>query len=275
MHVDRRNHGLTYNAFEATYDEPACSPGSFRYNRGRYVRRCTLKYYPNDRTAALELPVEAPRLLDQRRAPVGPPATIHVGGSSAEIFSGDFLRKRHLCQKWAPRGAAPRSGSSILASPAMEASDFHSVPRAGKSVDFLYRMTLFECPMVELSGKKFTVHDSSAGAHRADASALELSDASLDIALSIAGRDWESCAHRGDEGDASHEDDEGTSKEEPGIEMGTDGYPIVWIKTTSKQGDTVSAEIKAYRTSYVRAALLLTSARAEARRKVRRRKRSK
>ena len=150
----------------------------------------------------------------------------------------------------------------------MELSDFHSVPRAGKSIDFVYRMSLFECPMVELSGKKFTVHDSSVlGAHRADASSIELSDASLSVALLTAGQDWER--------QLSEQDDQrksGTThpkQPDPGIEMGPDGYPIVWIKLHKKQGDIVTTDIQPYRASFMRAALMLASTRQDAQRQVR------
>lgn len=199
----------------------------------------------------------------------GPPTTIQIGSQRPEFLSDDFLRKRHLCHKWVPHGAAPRTGSSILASPAMEPSDFHSVPRAGKSIDFVYRVSLFECPMVELSGKKFTVHDSSArGAHRADASAMELSDASLSAALLITGRDWESFSPGSIEGENSLNDEVATTTPLPGIEMGPDGYPIVWIKLYQKQGEVFTSEIKPYRASFVRAALWLASTRVEAQREV-------
>lgn len=266
IHVDQRDHSQSYKAFAAAYEEPAIPPGSNRYNRGRYIRKCTIKYYPNDRTATVELPAQSTRSLDYRRVTSGPPTTIQIGLQKAESLSGDFLRKRHLCQKWIPHGAAPRSGGSILASPAMEPSDFHSVPRAGKSVDFIYRMSLFEYPMVELSGKKFTVHDSSMmSEHRADASAMELSDASLSAALLTAGLDWEYFSL----GSIECKDDEVATKiPPPGIEMGPDGYPIVWVKLYQKQGEKITADIKPYRASYVRAALWLASTRVEAQRQV-------
>lgn len=269
MHIDQRNHGQTYKTFAATYEEAALPSGSFRYSGGRYIRRCMLKYYPNDRTATIELPTsEAARTLDSRKVKFGPPTQISVGPPKARPLSGDFLRKHHLCQKWVPRGAAPRSGSSILASPTMESSDFHSVPRAGKSIDFVYRMSLFEPPMVELSGKKFTVHDSSVlGAHRADASSMELSDASLSVALLTAGQDWEHQLSQQDD-DPSRNDGTNGKNTDPGVEMGPDGYPIVWIKLHKKQGEQITTEIKPYRASYMRAALLLSSARQEAQRQV-------
>lgn len=265
MHIDQRNHGETYKTFAATYEEAAVPSGSFRYSGGRYIRKCTLKYYPNDRTARIELPPsETARTLDCRKVKVGPPASISVGPPKAHPLTGDFLRKHHLCQKWIPRGAAPRSGSSMLASPTMEPSDFHSVPRAGKSIDFVFRMSLFESPMVELSGKKFTVHDSSVlGVHRADASSMELSDASLSIALLTAGDDWE---HRLSE--TGDDERSGNGGSVPGVEMGPDGYPIVWIKMQKKQGENVTTEIKPYRASYMRAALMLSSARQDAQQQV-------
>lgn len=269
MHIDQRNHGQTYRTFAATYEEAALPSGSFRYSGGRYIRRCTLKYYPNDRTATIELPSsDAARTLDCRKESSGPPTSITVGPPKAQPLSGDFLRKHHLCQKWVPRGAAPRSGSSILASPTMEATDFHSVPRAGKSIDFVYRMSLFECPMVELSGKKFTVHDSSVlGAHRADGSSMELSDAALSVALLTAGQDWEHWQSE-QEDEPSHGDGTTSKNADPGVEMGPDGYPIVWIKLHKKQGEKVTTEIKPYRASYMRAALMLASTRQEAQRQV-------
>jgi hypothetical protein len=271
VHVDERDHGQSYRTFAATFEEAAVPSGSFRYSGGRYIRRCLLRYYPNDRTASIELPsLESARKLDCRKAnDGGPPTSITIGPvpPKANPLSGDFLRERHLCQKWVPRGAAPRAGSSLLASPTMELSDFHSVPRAGKSLDFVYRMSLFECPMIELSGKKFTVHDSDVlGAHRADASSIELSDASLSVALLTAGQDWER--------ELSEQDDHGRSRENgapegqtgPGIEMGPDGYPIVWIKLHKKQGDAITTDIQPYRASFMRAAMMLASTRQDAQR---------
>jgi len=82
--------------------------------------------------------------------------------------------------------------------------------------------------MLDLGGKHFTVHDSSAlGAHRADASALELSDASLSVALLTLGS-----------GEA------GTERQE--VEMGADGYPVIWMKFSRKQ-DNDRVEVKPYR----------------------------
>jgi hypothetical protein len=266
VHRDQRNHDMSFKCFAATFEEPAYRPGQTKYTGGRYVRKCMLRYFPNDRTAQVVLPGDT-RLLDQRRKDGIVPASIDVGSmSSVPFLSGEFLKERHLCQKWTPKGATPRSGS-ILASSVMETSDFNSVPRSGKAIDFVYRLSLFERPMVELSGKRFTIHDSaSTGPHRADASSLEISDASISIALLSIGADWQEI---NDETSAGGEN-EGANKPRrtlartSSVEMGIDGYPIVWMKYTRKQGDSTVTEVKSYRASYVRAALMVTSARQDA-----------
>ena len=48
------------------------------------------------------------------------------------------------------------------------------------------------------------------------------------------------------------------------VEMGPDGYPMIFMKFSQKQGDKVSFEIKPYRASFIRAALMVTSAKQEA-----------
>jgi hypothetical protein len=204
------------------------------------------------------LQVEAARKLDQRKVSNTVPDTITVGqsivvsGRTAPFLSAEFLRERHLCQRWVPKGTTRTQ--SILASNVMEPTDFTSIPRSGKAIDFVYRMNFYERPMLDLGGKHFTAHDSaSLGAHRADASAMEISDATISIALILLGSD------------------EGLSREadgysRPSVEMGKDGYPVVWMKF-SRKDDTV-VEVKPYRTSFVRAALLITAARQEAQLKV-------
>ena len=138
------------------------------------------------------------------------------------------MNNRYLCQRWVPKGTT--RSQSLLASGTMEGSDFTLVPRAGKAIDFVYRMSYYERPMVDLSGKHFTVFDSTAlGVHRADASSLELSDASLSIALETIAAD--STELRG---------------QRQNVEMGKDGYPVVWLKSSRKQDD-VHVEAKAYR----------------------------
>lgn len=261
VHRDQRNHDQSFKCFAATFDEPALPAAPGHYTGGRYIRRCMIRYFPIDRTASVTLQSEPARKLDQRKITNSVPDTITIGqsllssGRPAPFLSAEFLRDRHLCQRWGPRGTARTQ--SILASNVMEPTDFTSIPRSGKAIDFVYRMNFYERPMVDLGGKHFTAHDSAAlGAHRADASALELSDATISVALLLIGADEKPTTAEPD--DASR----------PFIEMGKDGYPVVWMKFSRKQDDA-HVEVKPYRTSFVRAALLVTAARQEAQLQVR------
>ena len=263
MHRDPVNHDNSFKGFAATYEEPAIRPGSNRYSGGRYLRRCVLRYFPNDRTASITLAKDS-RELDQRKDK----------GSSGSVapgaLAGNFLGRRNLCQKWIPRGATPRSGS-LLSSSVMEHSDFNAVPRSGKAIDFVYKCSLFEKPMVDLAGKRFTVHDSSiSGTHRADASALEMSDATLSLALMQVGDDW----HIPEGADPPPLQEDAEMPRQPllrrsSVEMGSDGYPIIWMKYARKQGDKNVTEVRSYRTSFIRAALMVTAARLDAQQQVR------
>jgi hypothetical protein len=95
----------------------------------------------------------------------------------------------------------------------MEPTDFNLMPRSGRAIDFVYRMSFFERPMVDLGGKHFTVEDSaSLGPHRADASALEISDATLTAALLILG----------DQEPEKGSDESGHRRSS--IDVGPDGY---------------------------------------------------
>lgn len=252
---------MSYKCFLATFEEPAFSAGSNRYNGGRYIRRCLLQYYPIDRTASIAIHNDG-RKLDKRKGKQ-PSHEVSAAKTSIPYLNGEFLRRRHLCQKWTPRGVASQN---FLSSSVMELSDLNATPRSGKALDFVYRMSLFERPTVDLDGKRFVVHDSSGrGPHRADASALEISDASLSALLLLIGRDWEIVKSKEGE-DSSPPGGEGseTSVNHHQVEMGPDGYPMIFMKFSQKQGDKVSFEIKPYRLSFVRAALLITSARQEA-----------
>ena len=263
VHRDPRNHDQSYKCFAATYDEPILRTSLSKYGGGRYIRRCLLKYYPNDRTASIELPNDG-RQLDQRQDRL--PESINLG-SSASTLTNDFLKERHLCQKWAPKGSVPRSGS-ILASSVMETSDFTAVPRSGKAIDFVYRVSLFERPMVDLDGKKFMAYDSSVtGTHRADASSLEISDAALSLALLQIGRDWDyeiNSEKPSENGKDIIPTDRPRLIRRSSVEVGKDGYPVIFLKYNRKQGDNSIAEVKPYRASYIRAAILITEARQEA-----------
>jgi len=156
----------------------------------------------------------------------------------------------------------------------MEPTDFTAVPRTGKAVDFVYRCSFFEKPMISLAGKHFTIHDSSKhSTHRADASSIELSDAALSTALYILSEE-------------GHDHGTGAPRKSA-VEMGKDGYPVLWMKfSASRKPDTASSdagmasgtasssspapfEVKPYRVSFVRAALMLTEARQEAQLQVR------
>lgn len=236
VHRDDRNHDMSYKCFLATYEEPAIAHGSTRYSGGRFVRRCFLQYYPSDRTASI-VPTSDARKLDKRKGK--PVANDEVG----KDLAGTFLRQRHFCQKWSQRGGA--STQSFFDSKLMDPGDFVSAPRSGKAIDFVYKKILFEPPVIDLAGKRFTVQDSSSGrgVHRADASALEVSDASLSHLLLFIGKEYEA----GKSGDP--------------VESGPDGYPMVFQKVVTKHGDQVSSEIKPYRLSFVRAALMIASSR--------------
>jgi hypothetical protein len=261
VHRDQRNHDQSFKCFASTYDEPALPAAPGHYTGGRYIRRCLVRYYPIDRTATVSLPTEAARKLDQRKNNSSIPDVITVGqpllssGRPAPFLSAEYLRDRHLCQRWVPKGTTRTQ--SILASNVMEPTDFTSIPRSGKAIDFVYRMNFYERPMLDLSGKHFTIHDSaSLGAHRADASALELSDATISVALLLLGL-----------GETPIQSESGTLAS-PTVEMGMDGYPVVWMKFSRKQ-DSTHVEVKPYRTSFVRAALMVTAARQEAQLQVR------
>lgn len=209
--------------------------GSEHYKGGRYIRRCLIRYYPIDRTATVALQAEV-RKLDQRKSKSSVPDTITLGqpSRSAPLLSAEFLKERHLCVRWGPKGTT--RPQSLLASNVMEATDFTLWPRPGKAIEFVYRMNFFERPMLDLGGKHFTVHDSSSlGAHRADASALEMSDATLSAALLTIGV-----------GEDAKVEDGATEVQQKGIEMGKDGYPVVWMKFSRNQDDA-HVEVKPYR----------------------------
>lgn len=197
------------------------------------------------------------RKVDRRK---GKPARQQVQQNQPPPYlSGSFLRERHLCQKWTQKGSS--AAQTFLSSSVMEATDFNATPRSGKALDFIYRMSLFERPIVDLAGKRFTVHDSSSkGHHRSDASSLEISDGSLSALLLSIGREY------GKEDGDSTGSDKGEYRQM--IEMGPDGYPIIFMKFNRSSGDETSTEIKPYRLSFVRAALLVTSARFEAQQQV-------
>ncbi len=167
------------------------------------------------------------------------------------VLTDEFQKLRHACLKLAVGG--------ILSSPLMEPTDFASTPRTGKALDFVYRSSLFCRPTVDLGGKKFIVHDASS--HRADASALELSDASMSAAIII----------RGARGLNMTDSDSSTSTTNYKIHVSVDGTPVVLLranKSNSSSGsptkEGTEEEARPYRPSFIRAALHVKSAKQEA-----------
>jgi len=252
IHLDDRNHDMSYKCFHATYEEPAVPQGSTRHSSGRYARRCLLQYYPSDRTALIVLQKDA-RKLDKRKGNGIANGLGHDQGNDGQIssyLSHTFLRQRYLCQKVAVT-------QSFLSSSLMESTDFNAFPRTGKAKDFVYESTLFDCPIVNLAGNLFKIQDSaSRGVHRADASSFEVSDSSLTYVLLKIGKGYGGKTSN-DPGDDKLRDEVGN------VETGPDGYPVLFLRFT-KSGDQVGTELKPYRLSFVRAALMVTSARQEA-----------
>ena len=166
------------------------------------------------------------------------------------VLTEEFQNLRHACLKVAVGG--------ILSNPLMDPSDFAATPRVGKALDFVYRSTLFARPLVDLGGKKFILYD--AASHRADASALELSDASMSAAIIT----------RGARGLNMKDLDSSTSTSEFKIQVSDDGMPLILIranKSTKGVGSPKSdkpEEARPYRPSFIRAALYVKSAKQEA-----------
>ena len=167
------------------------------------------------------------------------------------VLTEEFQKLRHACLKVAVGG--------ILSSPLMEPTDFAATPRTGKALDFVYRSSLFGRPIVDLGGKKFIVHD--AASHRADASALELSDASMSAAIIARG----ACGLNVSDSDSS------TLTTNFNIQVSADGTPIVLLRANKSNNNSGSPtkegteeEARPYRPSFIRAALYIKSAKQEA-----------
>ncbi|KAL7497818.1 hypothetical protein ACHAWT_005738 [Skeletonema menzelii] len=239
VHRDQRNPNLACKIYFAMYEEPAIHPKTKRFYGGRYLRQCLLKYYPSDRTASVSVSKDI-STLDGR-----------VNEISKFVLTEEFQKLRHACLKVAVGG--------ILSSPLMEPTDFAATPRTGKALDFVYRSSLFGRPIVDLGGKKFIVHD--AASHRADASALELSDASMSAAIIARG----ACGLNVSDSDSS------TLTTNFNIQVSADGTPIVLLRANKSNNNSGSPtkegteeEARPYRPSFIRAALYIKSAKQEA-----------
>ena len=240
---DQRSNSLSYKKFVGYYDEPILHPLTKTDKGGRLRRECFKRYYPNDRTASVTF-IQHDRRVDYRNKEA---RNSCISLDDIDILSRPKEFERHPCNKKSRKGTErPVStllSNTILASNLMDSADFTDIARSGKASDFLYRMNLFEEPAIDLSGKEIIIQDSTAiGCHQADASSLELSDASLSISLTI-----DSCGEIGDffvKCDCHHS-------------------PLVFMKVTKNTKDESSTEKKsmsvyiAFKTSLVRAALLI------------------
>jgi hypothetical protein len=147
----------------------------------------------------------------------------------------------------------------------MDSNDFNSVPRSGTEQDFVYHVSLFEKPEVELSGKKFIIEDAaSVGVHRSDASSLEISDAALSTSL-LLGQKYDK-----------------RNKKQFHVKCDDLQISVIFLKFGDRSVDPgsslpASSQRKQqdgrfrheYRLSFVRAALLVASARKDAQLQVR------
>jgi len=253
VHRDQRSNNLSYKKYAAYFDEPVANVQKNEFRGARLRRQCFLRYYPNDRTAAINF-IKSDRYLDGK---LGRLIELETSGASKQIKEFE----RYLCNK-SVREGSERSGNvlsnSILASTVMDSNDFTCVPRSGKAAEFVYRVSLFEEPEVELSGKRFIVQDASClGMHRADASSLEISDASLTTSL-LLGQTYDK-----------------RNKKQFHVKCDDKGVPILYFKIADHSADTdspLSAQnrknedggLRPYRLSFVRAALMVTSSRKEA-----------
>jgi len=211
----RRGDG-DYKSYAITYEQAITAPKKGRRDRrvyeGKYIRRGLLRFYISDRTAT----IDDPRWTNEDTSKCQLPKR--------------FRDLRNPCMK--------TKGSTFLNN-LCDVADLVSVPRTGRSIDFVYRMSLFEKPVVDVGGVRFTIHDSRSIAQRADASAKELSDASLSAAIIENGM---TIREESDDKESEHQ--------------GTPTRPITAI--------IVRGANNAFTPSQVRAALLISSARADA-----------
>jgi hypothetical protein len=253
IHRDERSYNLSYKKYVAYFEEPIMHKKSSSFLGAKLRKRCFLRYYPSDRTAAVNF-IRSDRCLDPT---LGRLIDIENSGDSKQLKEFE----RYLCNKFMKKGSE-RGGSlaaSLLTSTVMDSNDFNAIPRTGKASDFVYRISLYEEPEIELAGKRFVVQDASVlGAHQADASSLELSDAALSTALIL-----------GEKIEKKH-------TKHFHVKCGADGYPMAYLRVIEQQNETGSplakaqaqskqgTAFRAYRLSFLRASLLVQSSRREA-----------
>lgn len=269
-----RDHGQSFINFLATYQEPVLHPKSKRYKGGRFIRQVKIQFFPSDRTATVGYMEEGSRTLSSSDG-------AKSLSSSPSWLSDKFQKTRHLCQRHMPAGSGNVLTASMTPS-LMDSDDFVATPRVGKAIDFVYRFHLFEKPIVNIGGKQFTVQDASLkGPHKADASALEISDATLTYALLTLG---DSVVPDGDDpsGDSAINEEESSKKMTVGgltLQRGDEGTPtLIFMKIKSSQSSRAASDtgsgaeqaaasssiMRQFRPSFLRAALLQTSTRQEA-----------
>jgi len=254
IHRDQRSNSLSYKKFVGYYDEQILHADTKTDRGARLRKKCFLRYYPNDRTASLSF-IQSDRDLrgkDLTKIPV----LLRV----SDVSNRPKEFERSPCIKGVRKGSERATGAlanSILASTLMDSADFSNVPRSGKAADFIYRLSLYEEPAIDLSGKRIIIQDASTlGFHQADASSLEISDASLSIALNLD----INCVDQADNMFC--------------VKCAQDGAPLVFMKVVetsvlgspSSQGIKPELILKPFKISYVRAALLVASSRKEAQR---------
>eukprot|EP00978_Attheya_sp_CCMP212_P009549 scaffold22590_cov46-Attheya_sp.AAC.4 len=192
VHRDQRNHEQSYKCYAATYEEPVIHPWANKYRGGRLIRRCLIRYFPSDRNAMVSS-LNDSRHIDYRDKQATCFGTTEPHLTPGPILPPEFKKQRNLCQKYFAKNTA----GTMLMNPVMEPSDFNSVPRTGKAFDFVYRMSLFERPVIDL------------------------------------------------------------------VTRGSDGDLVVLFKM-AKKGEKDQYEVRPYKPSYIRAALMITGARQEA-----------
>lgn len=261
----------SYKSFVASYDEQITNKIYSRYTGARSIRTCILRYFPSNRTCTVVPYVENRHIFT---TPNETNARLLEKNEPRETIPEKFQKERNLCVKVVQRGPSSMAGSMLTS--VMELSDFNYTPRTGKAIEFVYRSSLFERPMIELGGKRFSMHDSNVlGPHRADASALELSDASLTAALILYGSTTHknACTNEIDAEDetgsievlSTESNNPKESESTCSSSSASSDSLLIDIKVVNPSGQS-NVSVKSYRPSFIRSVLLVKSCRQEAQR---------